>query len=301
MASLLNIGSLCVDYVYQVPSLAGAGETIASRQREVFAGGKGLNQSVAAAKAGCDVTHFGVIGLDGEALVRTLRDNGVNTEHILRGDTASGHAFIQVDPRGQNAIVIHGGSNRTLDPPYWQAAVASAAPGDWLLLQNETNAIADIIEYASDLEVSVAINLAPADESVRELPLTKVDLLIVNEAEACVLADAHDSNQAFSGLCESFPDLDIIMTLGSDGLRYRYQEGLGSLPAFVVDAIDETAAGDAFVGYLMAHLVNGSTLEQAASSGSAAGALAVTRAGAAPSIPASSEVDEFLRTHTLRV
>lgn len=280
-----------------MPSLAHAGETIDSTQREVFPGGKGLNQSVAAAHAGCSVKHFGAVGPDGEDLIAFLDQNGVDTREIMRSSVPSGHAFIQVDTTGQNAIVIHGGCNRVLPNDYWQGAIESAEPGDWLLLQNETNAVGEMITYAHSREVRVALNLAPADASVQSLPIADIDLLIVNEAEACALAGVDNDEQAFGVLCERYPNVDVLMTLGRDGLRLCSGEGrqLTNLSAFAVEAVDETAAGDAFVGFLMADLVAGIPIEQATRKASAAGALTVTKAGAAPSIPTRDAVDAFLR------
>ena len=287
--------------MYSVPTLAQAGETIDSVQREVFPGGKGLNQSIAASKAGCDVVHYGAIGPDGVELVDYLQTHQVDTDPVLRLESASGHAFIQVDAAGRNAIVIHGGSNRLLPDRYWLAAIESLEEGDWLLLQNETNAVTEMIEHAHARGVKLAINLAPADSSVRALPIDKVDLLIVNEAEACALADLSTPESAFAALCDQLKHTDIVMTLGKDGLRVCSGEErmLNSLDAFVVSAVDETAAGDAFVGYLMADLVAGVTLTEAVKRASAAGALAVTKAGAAPSIPDADEVAQLVETSRL--
>lgn len=281
-----------------MPKLVAAGETLDSINREVFAGGKGLNQSIAAAQAGCRVRHIGAVGPDGEHLLATLRDHGVDTTGVERTETPSGHAFIQVDPNGQNAIVIHGGSNRRLHPQQWGDALALAEPGDWILLQNETNAIAQMIEAAAASKVSIAINLAPAAPSVRDLPLHDVDVLIVNEAEACMLAEAVSEDKAFELLLARYPNSTIVMTLGKQGLRYATPDGKkGRQGAFEVEAVDETAAGDAFVGYFMAGLVAGQDIDTALLKGSAAGALAVTKAGAAPSIPSAEEVAQLMTGH----
>jgi ribokinase len=295
LSQLINVGSLCTDFVYAVPALVSAGETLASTNREVFAGGKGLNQSIAAAQAGCQVAHVGALGPDGDHLVAALSEHGVDTSGVERVDTPSGHAFIQVDPMGQNAIVIHGGSNRRLEPEQWREPIARAQRGDWLLLQNETNSIAQVIQDAAASEINIAINLAPADPSVRDLPLNSVDVLIVNEAEARMLADTEAEEEAFEALLKRYPDVTIVMTLGNKGLQYATPDGArGHQGVFNVEAVDETAAGDAFVGYFMAGLVGGEDLATALLAGSAAGALAVTRAGAAPSIPNAQEVARLM-------
>lgn len=279
-----------------MPSIAQSGETIDSFHRDVFPGGKGLNQSIAAAKAGCSVRHFGAVGPDGEELLTYLAAQQVDVSAILRSEAPSGHAFIQVDSSGQNAIVIHGGCNRALSDDYWQSAIDSLSDGDWLLLQNETNAVGEMITYARTRGVRVAINLAPADASVRDLPINETDLLIVNEAEACMLADKPQVADAFDALCAQFEGVDIVLTLGKDGLRTctGVERAQAFMSAFDVEAVDETAAGDAFVGYLMAALVTGASIADASRQASAAGALAVTKAGAAPSIPTRAAVLELL-------
>ena len=145
MPKLVNFGSLCVDWVYQVPSLVGSGETLTSTGRTVHAGGKGLNQSFAAARAGAEVLHFGAVGEDGESLVAVLDEVGVRSDGVARIDTASGHAVIQVDPSGQNAIVIFPGANRLIPAQVRKQALHALLPGDWLLLQNETSDVAEML------------------------------------------------------------------------------------------------------------------------------------------------------------
>ncbi len=294
---LINVGSLCIDYVYTVPSLVRSGETLASSRREVFPGGKGLNQSIAAAKAGCEVVHVGKVGPDGDDLVDYLREQGVNTERITHTATPTGHAFIQVDPAGQNAIIIHGGSNRVLEPHQWNDCFINAQPGDWLLLQHETNAVEQIIRDAKARDIRIAINLAPADETVQQLPIELTDVLIVNEVEAMALSGKSSPDVAFGVLSDKYSDTTIVMTLGKAGLLYTVRTSnaskQGALGAFQIDPVDETAAGDSFVGYFMANLVAGASLETALLAGSAAGALAVTREGAAPSIPSLNEVGQL--------
>mgnify|MGYP001185697122 CR=1 FL=1 len=297
MSRLFNIGSLCTDFVYSVPSLVRAGETLDSSNRQVFPGGKGLNQSIAAAKAGCEVIHIGAVGPDGDMLVECLETHDVQTNDIHRSEVASGHAFIQVDPTGQNAIVIHGGANRHLPRGIWEHALARMTRGDWLLLQNETNAVDEILYAASEAGINIAINLAPADVSVRTLPLQLATLLIVNEAEAQMLSGCTDIEEAFAQLRARYPDTAVVLTLGRQGLQFQdvNTHQYGRLSAFNVEAVDETAAGDAFVGYFLAQLVAGEALKIALEFASAAGALAVTREGAAPSIPDRSEVKILVR------
>ncbi len=301
MAKLLNLGSLCIDLVYAVPTLAGAGETIASTDRQVFAGGKGLNQSLAAALAGAEVKHFGAVGDDGDMLLDVLEAGGVDATGVLRLPGPSGHAVIQVDDAGQNSIVISGGSNRSLPSSLLDTALGTVAAGDWKLLQNEINDVGIAMQAAADAGARVAFNLAPPDERIHDYPIEALSLLIVNEPEACALAQTSESAQAFDALVARYPGVSLVLTMGKDGLRFydaetrqRHQMG-----AYTVQPVDETAAGDAFVGYLMAGLVGGASIAAALPRASAAGALAVTREGAAPSIPDAASVADMLESAEL--
>jgi ribokinase len=298
MSKLINLGSLCIDQVYRVPHLTGAGETVASLSHQVFPGGKGLNQSLAAARAGAQVIHIGCIGSDGSFLVEVLDGAGVDVTGVrCIPSRQSGHAVIQVDDQGENAIVIAGGCNRLLETQDVLRATTQALQGDWLLLQNEINDLPGVLTAARKCAARVALNVAPADAASARYDLGGVDLLIVNEIEAAVLAaTSPDEPQAAVEILRArYPLLTVVQTLGGQGLLYsvpgQVQRSMAALPARTVD---ETAAGDAFIGYLLAGLLAGVPLADALLQGSAAGALAVTRAGAANSIPDSAEVKQLL-------
>ena len=299
MPKLVNLGSLCIDNVYRVPAIAGAGETVASRSHEVFPGGKGLNQSVAAARAGAAVAHVGCVGADGAWLRDLLAEEGVNVDGVRVVDGASGHAVIQVDDAGANAIAIAGGANRTLRGDDVARALAQVGPGDWLLLQNEINDLPDVLAAAKRRGCAVAFNVAPVDGREADYDLSGVKLLIVNEIEAAALAATGATaasartdkpEAAAHALRERYPQAELVLTLGAAGLIHMGAEGASTLPAYAAQAVDETAAGDAFIGYLMAALLAGEGMAEALRLGSAAGALAVAKAGAAASIPTLAAV-----------
>lgn len=285
MPKLVNLGSLCIDNVYGVPNITSTGETVASLSHAVFPGGKGLNQSLAAARAGATVVHAGCIGPDGRWLRDELAQAGVDVGLVREVDTPSGHAVIQVNPAGENAIVIAGGANRVLTDADRAAACLRCGPTDWLLLQNEINDLEATLRGAAAAGCRVAFNVAPVDGRERGYDLSGVHLLILNEVEAAALADVAEPEAALEVLCARYPSCDVVVTLGRDGLRYGHGGDRTRLDAFPAEAVDETAAGDAFVGYLMAALLEGRPMRDAVVLGSAAGALAVTRAGAASSIP----------------
>ena len=295
MPKLVNLGSLCVDHVYRVPAFPRAGESVASPTHETFPGGKGLNQSIAAARAGVEVVHVGCVGEDGGWLKHTLAGEGVDVRDLRMIEGSSGHAVIQVNEAGENAMVVFGGTNWALSEDDIRGAVARVGSDDWLLLQNEINDIELVLREAADRECRVAFNVAPVDGREAGYDLSCVRLLVVNEIEASALAGTDAVSGDWSGvvatLARRAPEAAIALTLGSAGLVYSDRgSGLVRLPAHAVTAVDETAAGDAFVGFLIGSLIRGETMEEAVRTGSAAGALAVTRAGAASSIPTLADV-----------
>ena len=303
MGKLINIGSLCIDRVYKVPKIAAQGETVTSSSWATFSGGKGLNQSIAAAKAGVSVEHVGCVGADGDGLIAELRKAGISSRFVNVGGAPSGHAVIQVDDGGRNSIVISAGANRQIDSELMQDAILRLEDTDWLLLQNETNGIAEAIELAAQEGKKVAINIAPADERMFDYPLSKVALIIVNELEAMALSSKPSPQLAFDSLIKAYPEIDIVLTLGEEGvLSYRAKDsarkGMGS---FNIDATDETAAGDSFIGYLMATLVAGRDLHESITLASAAGALATTIAGAVDSIPSLDAVKTLAGEQELKI
>ena len=290
MPKLVNLGSLCVDNVYRVGSIAATGETVASASHDVFPGGKGLNQSIAAARAGAQVVHVGCVGDDGDWLRDTLAAEGVDVSGVRIVDGSSGHAVIQVNDRGENAIVIAGGANRTLDNADVERALDQVRADDWLLLQNEINDLEEVLRLARERRCRLAFNVAPVDGREAGYDLADVHLLIVNEIEAAALAGTTDPPTAAKLLRDRLPNAEVVLTLGKDGLIHAGANGLSRLAAYPVQAMDETAAGDAFIGFLMAALLAGDDIEPALRMGSAAGALAATKAGAASSIPTLTEV-----------
>lgn len=290
MPQLVNLGSLCIDNVYRVAGIAGAGETVASRSYAVFAGGKGLNQSIAAARGGAKVVHVGCVGADGGWLRETLAAEGVDVSGVRVAEGASGHAVIQVDDAGGNAIVIAGGANRALTSADVERALSQVGDDDWLLLQNEINDLELVLRQSGERGCRVAFNVAPAAGREAGYDLAGVALLIVNEIEAAALAGKDEPPAALAVLTDRYPTADVVLTLGAEGLLHAKAGAVTTLPAFPANAVDETAAGDAFIGFLMAALLAGETMAQALKAGAAAGALAVGKAGAAGSIPMLAEV-----------
>ena len=289
MAKILNIGSLNLDYVYAVPHFVTAGETLLASRRDVFPGGKGLNQTVAAARAGAEVLHGGAVGADGDMLLDLLRDAGADVSAVARVDVPTGHAVIQVSPQGENAILILGGANRAVTAETVGIALEKVGPGDILLLQNEINGLEYIIRRAFEKGLRIFFNPAPMDASVKSLPLGLIDTLIVNEGEARALTGDMDALKA------AYPNQKILLTRGSRGASLWTGSELIFQPAFPVEAVDTTAAGDCFLGYYAAALAENLPYAAALRLAAAAAALSVRRPGAAPSIPLRSEAEVFLK------
>lgn len=298
--AVFNFGSINIDHVYSVPHFVQPGETLSSTHYQSILGGKGANQSVALAKAENTVYHVGAIGCSDSQFLKQMSVAGVNCSQVREmADIASGHAIIQVNPDAENNIILFGGANQCLSDDHIASALALAKTGDWVLLQNETNAIADVIEASHKKGLNIAFNPAPMTDSVKALPLDKLSLLIVNEIEAEQLTGEADVEKIKSSLLANYPNTQFVVTLGKQGAWCVSAENQAYCPAFEVDAVDTTAAGDTFIGFFLAAYQSddNTNINEALRYASAASALAVTKAGAAPSIPSVKEVTAFLQQH----
>lgn len=291
---ILNFGSLNLDYVYAVDHIVQPGETLASKRLDVFCGGKGLNQSVALAKAGARVFHAGMIGGDGGPLVDMLRENGVDVGQILRVDERSGNAIIQVSATGQNSIVLFGGANRRNTRENVDRVLSSFAAGDMLLLQNEINEIDYIIDRARAMGMITVLNPSPFDEAVSACDLAKISLFLVNEVEGEQITGEADPEMILAGIRSKYPDARIVLTLGGDGAIYQDEALTVREPARDVPVVDTTAAGDTFGGYFLAALMEGRDPASALYMATIAASIAVSRPGASVSVPLRAEVDAAL-------
>ncbi|WP_294567895.1 ribokinase [uncultured Succinatimonas sp.] len=296
MPSVLNFGSLNIDYVYGVEHFVSAGETLASTSREVFAGGKGLNQSIAFAKAGCSVFHAGAVGkFDGEILLDVLKGAGIDISNIqLREDVTSGHTVIQVDKNGQNCILLYGGANQSLQKNHIKQVLSKFTVGDLLMLQNEVNNLDYMMEEASARGIQIAFNVSPFCPALLNLPLHLCSYLLVNEVEAAGIAQCSPNEKPeklLAALEKHLPDVNIVLTLGARGSIFK---PVGSDPLyqgiFKVQAIDTTASGDTYTGFLLGSLLQGKNAKEALKIAACAAAIAVTRKGASPSIPLLEDV-----------
>lgn len=291
---ILNFGSLNLDLVYQMPHFVRAGETLSSTSFRRSVGGKGLNQSVALAKAGAQVYHAGLVGDDGEILRRFLAENGVDTRFVRTVDAPSGHAVIQVEPAGNNCIFLYGGANQCVTDAFIREALEPFGPGDFLMLQNEINNIDRIIEAAAAKGLQVVLNPSPIADNLSALPLEKISWFILNEIEGAELSGETEPDRILDRLTQRYPHAQIVLTLGGDGSVYAFGARRVRQSACRVQAVDTTAAGDTFTGFFFAAAADGLPVEEALHRASKASAISVTRPGAAASIPTLAEVLEAL-------
>ncbi len=295
---ILNFGSLNLDYVYSVDHFVAEGETLASTVLKIFSGGKGLNQSVALARAGAQTYHAGCIGTEGGMLTDMLQDAGVDTTFVKTVDSPTGHAIIQVDPNGRNCILLFGGANQCNDPAYVDEVLSHFAAGDWLVLQNEISSIGYLIERAKAKGMTVVLNPSPFSPALIEAGLGKVDYILLNETEGKQLTGFDAPADILNAIRASYPALKVVLTLGKDGCIYDDGNQRLAHGIFAVKAVDTTAAGDTFTGFFIGALSKDLSPADAIRQASAASAIAVSRPGAAPSVPTAAEVTEFLTVNT---
>ncbi len=293
MNKVINFGSLNIDHVYKVDHIVRPGETLGSSSYDIYCGGKGGNQSIALARAGVEIMHAGCVGKnDGAILLNNLKDNGVDTRYVRELDMPSGHAVIQVDAAGQNSIFLFQGANYAITPEMVDTVLADSEPGDIVLLQNETNDIGMIMEKAAEAGLKLCFNFAPFDLSIADsLPLHLLSYLIVNETEGAGLAGCSGNDKVLDILAQKYPNTAIILTLGPEGVAACGAGEKVKLPSPPAEVIDTTSAGDTFIGYFLAGYLSGQCLERCCEIACAAGAITVSRPGAADSIPFMKELN----------
>ena len=298
---ILNLGSMNVDNVYKVDEFLLPGETKLSQGLNLFCGGKGLNQSIAAARAGNEVWHAGLVGEDGGMLLDKLAENGVNTSLIRQVPGKGGHTVIQVNRQGQNCILLYGGTNRMLTREIIDDIFDTFGPEGAILLQNEINLLPYVMETAHRRGLPIFFNAAPMDEQVHQCDLSLVDWLIVNEVEGQQLAGDCPEEDILPVLSQKYPGMSILLTLGSRGAACLHRGEKHTIGVCSVKPVDTTAAGDTFSGYFMYGVLKGLAIPDCLRLATAASALCVGRAGAADSVPLKAEVDQVLAQGTLEV
>ncbi|MFV0527098.1 MAG: ribokinase [Lachnospiraceae bacterium] len=290
---ILNFGSLNLDYTYEVEHIVREGETIDSLGLTCYPGGKGLNQSIALARAGAQIWHAGLIGPDGEELANLLLAEGINCTYIKRVAERTGNALIQVDKNGKNSIVLYGGANKKNSRAFCDEVLAGFEKGDMILLQNEMCETAYLIEKAWEKGMYIAFNPSPMKEEVLSYPLDKISLFLLNEHEGAMIAKESSEQNMMDQMYRQFPNAEIVVTLGEKGSIYKKNSTVLKQEAIQVRAVDTTAAGDTFTGYFLSEKAKGRPAAECLLKAAQASAIAVTKNGASVSIPMVEEVDRF--------
>ena len=304
VGKVVVVGSTNTDMTVRVPHLPVPGETVGGGGFRVTGGGKGANQAVAAARAGASVVFVTALGTDdiGDRAFESLATEAIDLRFVRRvADAPSGIALILVDDAGENVIAVASGANAALRPEDVELVETIVEPGDAVLVQLE------IPEPAVDAAVALArrrgarliLNPAPA-RSLSAPLLAAVSVLTPNEHEAAALAGLGAGVSDPGRMAAVLRDrgvTDVLVTLGAAGVLVSSAAGSRRIPAFAVDAVDTTAAGDVFNGALAVALIEGRSLPDAARFASAAAAISVTRPGARASAPHRAEIDAWLARH----
>jgi len=300
VSRIVVVGSANTDMVVKTERIPGPGETVIGGSFVMAAGGKGANQAVAAARLGAQVTFVACLGDDvfGEQALQGYQREGIDTSYIIRNHSApSGVALIMVDDSGENSIAVASGANAHLAPADVERAAQAISDADVLLVQLEVpfDAVQRAIELAHKAGTRVILNPAPAKE-IDSAVLAQVSIATPNEHEIKVVVGETERQRSIERLLEAGTDT-VLVTLGSKGVLWATAAGSQTVPAFAVDAVDTTAAGDAFNGGLACALAQCQSMADAIRYASAVAALTVTCLGAQPSLPTGQEVAHFLATH----
>ncbi|MEM9470700.1 MAG: ribokinase [Pseudomonadota bacterium] len=289
-AMIFNFGSINIDHVYRLTDMPSPGETVTAGSYQKLLGGKGINQSIAIARAGGQPVHVGAVGGDDSWTMAQVKNFGIDTAHIAQSAHPTGHAVIYVDDAGENQIVIYGGANQDLQPAQIDRALKASDGGDhWVLVQNETNLLADIVAQAKTAGFKVAYSAAPFVASMVADLIDRIDLLAVNEIEA------QETAKLLGVDITAIAVPELLITRGSRGAEFHSHGTVHHHPAFQVDAVDTTGAGDTFLGSFLAGHSRGDEIAWSLRYASAASALQVTRPGAAVAIPDREQVETFLK------
>ena len=299
MSKILCFGSINIDNVYRVEHIVKSGETIIGLSIEKHCGGKGLNQAIALGKAGANVYMAGGVGNDDSiGTLDILNKSGVDISLVESRNVPNGNSIIQVDPIGNNSIIIYGGANQKNTEDYVIKVLNHFHEDDWLILQNEINGNELIISEAKKRKMKICLNPSPFSAEVAKL--CNVDILFVNEIEAENLCHKKECDEQLSLLHSMFKQTLVIITLGENGsvaidtLGRKFTQ----VP-YKCSSVDTTGAGDTFTGYFLAEYVKNKDIIKALDLASAASSLSVRKMGAAESIPTLQETENFIEQNSV--
>ena len=299
---ILVIGSINMDVVLRAEKFPAPGETVVGTDLSLIPGGKGANQAVALSRLGASASLLGCVGKDpwGEELIEKLEENGVDTVNVTSDESLpTGNATIIVDSEGENRIVLIAGANDALRPGLVDAALDAESSCDAILLQLEIplRTVYHAISTGAARGIPVILDAGPP----RAVPLEKlrgVTVLSPNESETEALTgirpgDLDSAGKAAALLEESTGANEVVLKLGERGALFKDNGRYELVEAHQVEVVDTTAAGDSFTAALALEHSRGAGIAKAVRRALAAGALAVTRLGAQPSLPTAEEVDRL--------
>lgn len=288
---ILVFGSCNIDFVYSVDSIVSPGETVSAGELQKHPGGKGLNQAIALARAGAKVFFAGKIGENGLFLKKLAEKNGIDTDYLKVSDCDSGHAIIQVDKNGENSIIVFGGANSQIDNAFCDDVLKNFESGDIIVLQNEISNLEYIIEKSYEKGMKIFLNPSPITESVKNIDFNKLHCLIVNETEAKEIFGITNKDEFVKEITDKHPKICAVMTLGKNGSMCVENGKEFIAPAVKTNVVDTTGAGDTFTGYFIHFSTQGISPEKCLKTANTAAAIAVSKNGAASSIPKFDEID----------
>ncbi len=299
------VGSYNTDLTIKTGRIPRPGETIIGGIFSEGGGGKGANQAVAAVRAGADVSFIARVGNDalGKEGIERLMEERIDTRYVYKdADVATGVAFIVVDERGENSIVVASGANARLSPADIEKAKGEISSAAVLLVQLESplDAVRAAIKRSHDNGTIVIMNPAPAQPLDRNL-LKEIDIITPNKVEAEMITGIKVTNEeSLRSITRKILELGIntvLITLGADGIFIGSKNSMELIPAFKVRAVDSTGAGDVFSGSLAAFLSEGLSVEEAAKMANASASISVMRMGAMASAPTRKEIESFISTY----
>lgn len=287
---VLNFGSLNIDYTYKVDEFAKPGETISSNDFYRNFGGKGNNQSVALSKAGLEVYHAGSIGKDGLDFIDMLKQNNIHTDYINISELPTGNAFIEVNNKGENRIVLYPGANYDISNDFVDRVLSNFNSGDYLFLQNEISNISYIIDKAYEKNINIIFNPSPIKDNLKDINLNKINYFVINELEGQTLSNKNTPREILDTLISMYPNSRVLLTLGVNGSVYKDSNNEIAMGIYESNVVDTTCAGDTFTGYFFANLLLGKTIEESLKYASKASSIKISREGASNAIPRKEEV-----------
>lgn len=290
---IYNFGSINIDEIYQVKNIVRPGETISSIGFHNALGGKGLNQSIAIARSGSEVAHIGFVGKQDLRIKEFLKKENIDVKNIVTGDFETGKAIIQLSEDGENSIVINSGANYKFSGKMIDDVFSGITEQSMVLVQNETNEVNYVLTTAKAKGHITALNMAPINEFTKDIDLANVDYLIVNEIEGEALTKKTTSHEILDKLINDYPNIKVVLTLGSDGVLYKDKSNDYNVKAWKTNVVDTTGAGDTFVGYFLSCLPKYG-IEKSLQLANTASSIAIGILGASNSIPHLKAVESKL-------